>query len=418
MSVYAGCVFSGGSEGSRDGFMLGTRGTPQSILRTTIFAMDPNPWPRRYKVIVLVSLAVTVLVLGTKVVQFSQKIGTDMFSQHIIEVSYDIDVLGVGGGRITLPRTAATERVGLWSIESESAQGQVAEIISITDSEVERVFMATEGEFSAGDKVRLLGDVYFGDPKEALNITFETVRAISPLGINPAWYVDGDGETWVIYVHGRTGSGRGEALRFLPALKEERLPVLVISYRSDGLAPEAPAASVGWGYDEWLDIKAAVRFAESEGAKRVVLFGSDLGANAIMTYLHEAGDLTPVAGVVLEGPVLDVQATVDRAAAEFGIPGILRPFTSGLVRVRYGIDWPDVDQIDRASQFDVPILLLAGTEDPLTPMSAVEQFAAAVPDDLVTLVTFEGGLPGTLWNVDPDVYEAAVLEFVTRLIAS
>jgi uncharacterized protein len=380
--------------------------------------MDPNPWPRRYKVIVLASLVVTILVLGTRMVQFSQVVGNDIFSQHVSEVSYDIDVLGVGGASITLARTEESERVGLWSIESETAQGQVAEIISLTDTEVERAFKAIDGDLSGGDTVRMLGDVYFGDPKEALNINFDNVRVVSSLGLNPAWFVDGDGETWVIYVHGRTGDGRGEALRLLPALKEQRLPALVISYRSDGIAPEAPGAAVGWGYDEWLDIKAAVRFAESEGAQRVVLVGSDLGANAIMTYLHEAGDLTAVAGAVLESPVLDVQATVDRAAADFGIPGILRPFTSGLVRVRYGVDWPDVDQIERASQFDVPILLLAGSEDPLTPMSAVEQFAAAAPEGLVTVVSIDGGLPGTLWNVDPDLYERTVLEFVTRLIAS
>ncbi len=380
--------------------------------------MDPNPWPQRYKVIVLASLVVTILVLGTKIVQFSQAIGDDMFSRHVTDVVYDIDVVGVGGGRIMLARTAETERIGLWSIESETAQGQIAEIISISDTEVERVFKAIDGEVSAGDRVRMLGDVFFGDPKEALDITFDSVRAVSSLGVNPAWFIDGDGETWVIYVHGRAGDGRGEALRLLPALKEQRLPVLVISYRSDGTAPEAPGAAVGWGYDEWLDVKAAVRLAEAEGAKRVVLIGSDLGANAIMTYLHEAGDLTAVSGVVLEAPVLDVQATVERAAADYGIPGILRPFTSGLIRVRYGVDWPDVDQIDRAAQFDVPILLLVGTEDPMTPVSTMEQFAEAVPDDLVTVVTVEGGWPGTLWNVDPVAYESTVLEFITRLIAS
>lgn len=380
--------------------------------------MDPNPWPQRYKVIVLASLAVTILVLGTKIVQFSQAIGDDIFSQHVTDVVYDIDVVGVGGGRIMLARTAETERIGLWSIESETAQGQIAEIISISDTEVERVFKAIDGEVSAGDRVRMLGDVFFGDPKEALNIAFDSVRAVSSLGVNPAWFIDGDGETWVIYVHGRAGDGRGEALRLLPALKEQRLPVLVISYRSDGTAPEAPGAAVGWGYDEWLDVKAAVRLAEVEGAKRVVLIGSDLGANAIMTYLHEAGDLTAVSGVVLEAPVLDVQATVERAAADYGIPGILRPLTSGLIRVRYGVDWPDVDQIDRAAQFDVPILLMVGTEDPMTPVSTMEQFAEAVPDDLVTVVTVEGGLPGTLWNVDPVAYESTVLEFITRLIAS
>jgi uncharacterized protein len=380
--------------------------------------MDPNPWPQRYKVIVLASLVVTILVLGTKIVQFSQAIGDDMFSQHVTDVVYDIDVVGVGGGKIMLARTAETERIGLWSIESETAQGQIAEIISISDTEVERVFKAIDGEISAGDRVRMLGDVFFGDPKEALDITFDSVRAVSSLGVNPAWYVDGDGETWVIFVHGRAGDGRGEALRLLPALKEQRLPVLVISYRSDGTAPEAPGAAVGWGYDEWLDVKAAVRLAEVEGAKRVVLIGSDLGANAIMTYLHEAGDLTAVSGVVLEAPVLDVQATVERAAADFGIPGILRAFTSGLVRVRYGVDWPDVNQIDRASQFDVPILLLVGTEDPMTPVSVMQEFAEAVPDGLVTVVTVEGGSPGTLWNVDPAAYETTVLEFITRLIAS
>lgn len=378
--------------------------------------MDPNPWPRRYKIVALISLALATVILGGRFVFFSQSIGSELFKNADVEIVYDIDVIGVGGGRITLARSAATERAGIWSIESENAQGQISEIVSSAEISIERIFRSVNGEFSGGDKIRVVSDVFFSDPEQAHNIDFETVRVVSNVGVLPAWFIEGDGATWVLYVHGRADAGRAEVLRMLPSLEDQRLPVLVISYRSDGTAPDAPGSAIGWGYDEWKDLAAAVAFARSEGAEKVILVGTDLGANIIMTYLHESADLSVVAGVVLETPLLNLQATVDEAAADYGIPGVLRPFAEAFVRVRYGVDWGDVNHMDRADQFDVPMLLMVGTADPLLTVAAAEDFAVAVPDDLVTVATFEAGSHATLWNVDPDAYDAAILGFIDRFL--
>jgi fermentation-respiration switch protein FrsA (DUF1100 family) len=103
-----------------------------------------------------------------------------------------------------------------------------------------------------------------------------------------------------------------------------------------------------------------------------------------------SGEALPVGGVVGDG-----------------ILAIGRMF----VWMRTGLDFDDVDYVDRADELDVPILLFHGTDDDKVPYVVGEALATARPD-LVSFETVADSAHVRAWNEDPEAYRAAVLEFI------
>jgi fermentation-respiration switch protein FrsA (DUF1100 family) len=117
-----------------------------------------------------------------------------------------------------------------------------------------------------------------------------------------------------------------------------------------------------------------------------------------------------VEGVILDAPVLDWGPVLRRAAVERGLPTFLTSVAMLVSQVR-GIPWAEMDQIERAGEFDVPILLFHGTDDSTVPVATSDVFARARPD-LVTYVRVEGAEHVQSWNVDPEAYADAVADFI------
>lgn len=80
----------------------------------------------------------------------------------------------------------------------------------------------------------------------AHGIQFEDVRLPGELAPIPAWYVPGERDTCLIFVHGKS-SWRGEALRLMPVGRSLGLPMLAITYRGceDVPADSAETWAVG-----------------------------------------------------------------------------------------------------------------------------------------------------------------------------
>ncbi len=74
-----------------------------------------------------------------------------------------------------------------------------------------------------------------------------------------------------------------------------------------------------------------------------------------------------------------------------------------------------LNQHGRTAQFDVPILLMFGAEDPVTPPDEFIRFADALPD-LVDAERFEQGGHADLWNIDTDRYESTIAGFLLEIV--
>ncbi len=329
--------------------------------------------------------------------------------------SYEVEL--VGAGRIVLPRNDVTEREGVWGVTNGAgAYGQMTGVISQDAETVERSFRTLEGRFIAGEMVSIDAYAEGLDPMAAFAIEFENVRVPGELGVNPAWFIPGISDTWAIIVHGEGLDERRQALRVLPTYVDAGLPVLVVTYRNDGAAP-GEGGFYRWGLSEWQDIDAAIAFAGNRGAQAFVLHGFGMGANIASMHLHESDHASSVLGAVLDSVVVDLGTVVDGIAAERGIPGIVNSAAKAVARVRFGLEWAELDQLGRAAQFDTPLLILHGSDDDLSPVDSVEGFIAELPG-AVTYERFDGASRVELWNLDPERYNTAVLRFLVQIAAT
>ena len=105
---------------------------------------------------------------------------------------FDLKVLAVEGGRITLE--AATEaaskgrwaKPGVWGLESAGTYHQVGRIVAAGDRSVVRELIALGPLLPAGETVRMDRDAFPGDPWRAHGIEFQEVSVPAALGTFPA----------------------------------------------------------------------------------------------------------------------------------------------------------------------------------------------------------------------------------------
>lgn len=247
------------------------------------------------------------------------------------------------------------------------------------------------------------------DPADVM-VIFEEIAIEGPLGPQPAWYSSGVDDTWVLLVHDHRDSRSG-TLHMLPVVKRLGFPSLVVTYRNDPGAPASANEHFGIGRNEWPDLEAAVEHAFAAGAEDVVLAGFGSGASVAAAFVHESDWSGRVLGLVFDAPLLDPAGVIDRRARAENVPDFIPGWARGLATLRFGIDWTKVDQVGRAEEFEVPILLIHGTDDEVVPIAASDAFAEALPD-LVRYERFSGAGHRAAADTDPDRYEGAVRRFL------
>ena len=328
-------------------------------------------------------------------------------------------VTDVSDGLITLrlPAGAGKDKLlkhnGLLGLDGESSYNQVGTIVSEKGDEVQRQFFEKSGAPAVGERVRLDSYAYEGDPVSALGIPFEEVHFTSSAGQFPAWYIDGDDDTWVVIVHGRNASPV-EALRVIPVLAEMGMPVLVINYRND---PDLPASEDGYhryGLTEWEDLEGAIHYAMNNGARDVVLFGYSMGGGIVANLMYQSPLLGHVSAVVLDSPMLHLSRTIDWGGQQLGYPQFALNYAKFWAKVRFSVDYSATDYLTRSDELEVPIFLIHGGEDKTIPFSISEDFARD-KSDVVTPYFIEGADHVLAWNLDPDVYEKALTDFLAAI---
>ncbi|GAA4133126.1 alpha/beta hydrolase family protein [Actinomadura keratinilytica] len=375
----------------------------------------PPPRRRRRGRVLLIALLAVVVVLG---------LGTGgvgwYFSGVATEVSheweYPLTVLDVGDGTVTLPRDEATVRPGTWALAWKGGRALLGPVVKQDERSVVRnVAEVPQGTLTKGLAVHLDHWVYAGDPRRALGLEFRDVTYPTQVGAMPAWFLPGttNRTTWVIAVHGRNAD-RAETFRAMPAVHRLGLPMLSIAYRNDVGAPRSPDHRNHLGDTEWRDVASAVAYARSQGATGVVLYGWSMGGAMVMTALRHSDDPGFVRGVVLDSPVMDWNATLDKQGAARNLPGFVTAAAKRILQWRTGIDLEDYDQRRYAPDLKTPTLLFTTDADATVDNAPSLAFAERAPRGMVTHVRAQGDHTEA-WNVDPAAYERALHAFVTGL---
>ncbi|GAA4066368.1 alpha/beta hydrolase [Actinomadura miaoliensis] len=369
---------------------------------------------RRGRVLLTVVLAVVVVLgLGTGGVGW-------YFSGVATEVSHEeefpLTVLGVGDGTVTLPRDEATVRPGTWALAWKGGRALLGPVVSRDGrGVVRRVTNVSQGTLTKGLRVYLDHWVYAGDPRRALGLEFRDVTYPTQVGAMPAWFLPGrtNQTTWVIAVHGRNAD-KAETFRVMPAVHRLGLPMLSIAYRNDVGAPRSPDHRNHLGDTEWRDVASAVAYARSQGATGVVLYGWSMGGAMVMTALRHSDDPGFVHGVVLDSPVMDWSATLDKQGADRNLPGFVTAAAKRILQWRTGIALDDYDQRRYAPGLKTPTLMFTTDTDSMVDNAPSLAFAKRAPQGLVTHVQAQADHTEA-WNVDPAAYERALHTFLTGL---
>lgn len=288
--------------------------------------------------------------------------------------------------------------------------------VGAVDADGRRPVLRRWGEVEVGDPVVVDAHALPGDPMEAFRYPFVEVTYPGELGDLDAWYLRGNGDLWMIFVHGRGGS-KAEALRLLPFAFDRGYHALVVGYRNDPGLPADPSGTTRYGNTEWRDLAAAVDHARDRGARRIVLVGYSMGGSIVLRYLQRAPTLRRIVAAVLDAPMVDLEATIDDHARRTTLPLLGLPLPRSLTAVakavaawRLRISWDEFDLADDWADLHTPILLFHGTADETVPVGPSRRLAGLRPD-LVTLVETDAGHVES-WNVDPDAYEGELAAFL------
>ena len=279
---------------------------------------------------------------------------------------------------------------------------QVGAIIDSSDQQVVRDLVRLTGTTGVGDLVRFDQFAFPGDPESAFGLPFEHVQYSSQLshrpGQFPAWFVDGSRNTWAILLHGRRVSPR-ETLRMLPVMAKMDLPSLSITYRNDFWAPKTEDCYYRYGQTEWQDLEGAVSYALKHGADDVVLVGYSYGGAIVMNFLYQSSLAGEVRGVILDAPMLDLNAVMQSAADERNIPGPILISAKIIARYRFDLQWEHFNYLERADELAAPILLFHGDTDGIVPVETSDKLYELRPD-IVTFVRVKGGGHARSWNAE------------------
>jgi uncharacterized protein len=317
---------------------------------------------------------------------------------------------------VTFERNENSERPGIFGLDWEGGHaitgfyeaGTVAQVVD--DDEVTRNVGEIEGSLDEGTEVAFTPTVWNTNPLAARGIPYRPIDYPSQLGPMPAWRTGGRGHTWAIFVHGHNAT-RQAGLRILKPLHRAGLPTMLIAYRNDPGAPPSEDGLLHLGATEWKDLDAAARYAIEHGARDLVVVGSSMGGAIVSQFIHRSPRARRVRALIFDAPVLDWKAVMDLQASERGLPNVLATTTEWAVSARIDFDWDAFDQIARADEFDMPILLFHGTQDQTVPLSSSEEFADALPEQ-VTFYEVPGAGHVEAWNVGPRLFDSRVLTFL------
>ncbi len=198
-----------------------------------------------------------------------------------------------------------------------------------------------------------------------------------------AWYIQQSGSRGTVLYFGGNGFLLVTSHHILTSLLDQSVNLFVFDYRGYGRNPGEPSVETlktdGLAmYDyltETLDIDAS----------SLVLHGHSMGSFLSLFVARQR----EASGLVLESPVTDVEDWMDRL-----VPFLLKPLVSFEIDTKLRTE----NNVRRIETISIPILIVVGDEDNITPKSMSEALFEAAGSEDKTLAVIEGGghndLPG------------------------
>jgi fermentation-respiration switch protein FrsA (DUF1100 family) len=221
-----------------------------------------------------------------------------------------------------------------------------------------------------------------------------------------AWLVRGrPGLGAVLLLHG-VGANRTVMLGRMRFLHAAGYTILAPDFQAHG---ESPGEHVTFGVLESLDAAAAAQFLRRAAPSEAIgVIGVSMGGAAALL----GRTPLPVDALVLESVYPTIrQATSDRLATWFGpfaaVGRLLTPAVIDIVGSEVGVSESQLEPIEHIADVRAPVMVIAGTEDPYTPLDEADSLYARAPE------------PKTFWAVPgaahEDIHDYAPAEYERRV---
>ncbi|MEV4887806.1 prolyl oligopeptidase family serine peptidase [Nonomuraea sp. NPDC055795] len=338
--------------------------------------------------------------------------GSDQSIKVVHYGTSDTRVLAVRGDTVTLTRTPQSAKPGTYWLEWSGAYSMLGDVVSDTPGGVTRKVL--RGPVPSVGTPGFFGNVPPGDPKVAWGIDYTEIMVPTELGPAPAWYVPGDGTTWVVAVHGQNGRRKAE-LKILPVVHRLGLPFLDISYRNDEGAPPSPDGLLHLGDAEWRDLEASLRQARTMGARRFILYGTSMGGQIVGQFLGRSPLANLVDRVIMDAPMIDVGMTGEQGARNLHLPTFTAGLAAQVTEWRTGVDTDRLSLIRHPPRIRPPLLLIHTVPDTDHPIQEAHGLVAtgARLGWKIQFEPFEQGEHTEAWNVDRARYDRLVRDFLS-----
>jgi fermentation-respiration switch protein FrsA (DUF1100 family) len=243
---------------------------------------------------------------------------------------------------------------------------------------------------------RTISTEYFSQSGlELEQVTFEAEKDM-PLN---GWFIRHPSAQGTVLFYGGNGFLKETAHWIIKSITDQQMNLFTFNYRGYGKNPGEPTIS---GIK--ADGLAAYQYLVDQrniSPSKIIIHGHSLGT-LIGLYVAEK---RPSAGVVLESPLTDAEHFTEEI-----MPNILKPF------IQFKVDSTLLkdSNIDRISKIQVPLLILVGKEDPITPPAMARKlYRVAVSSDKRLMVLKDGthnDLP------ERDDYQRIINDFYKKTI--
>ena len=261
--------------------------------------------------------------------------------------------------------------------------------------------------FGYGGFSLLAANRYLYPPRRVPTVpaTLEATEMVGvPVWVSPSWQAS---RTVVILAHGYGGTRKAWA-EIAPSLAASGFGVVAPAMPGQD---ESPEKMVGFGPAETALLVELARLVRRENpAATLVLMGISLGAaaswNASLTIQPDAIIAESAFAVLSEGIRGYVNSVVP--GGELVLKG-----ASALARRQSGVDPAAIRPIEAAEKWKGPALILAASEDTLSPLRVLDAYQEAVPHAEIAI--FSGAKHAKCYESDPERYLTVVVAFLSRL---
>ncbi len=235
---------------------------------------------------------------------------------------------------------------------------------------------------------------------DGVRLEVRTIPVTDSVDVN-AWHLTQPEADATVLFFGGNGFYLVQSTGYLQALTRPPANALLWDYRGYGRSDGSPSASAV--RDDAVAVYDSLVARPDVSPDRVVVWGHSMG-----TFLatHVAAERT-VGGVVLENPATNVE---DWSSHLF--PWYIRLFLGVDIDPALKND----DNLKRVRSLTVPLLVVGGTEDPVTNPEMARRLYAEAASDSRRLVMVEGGAHNGLYD-EPEV-QAAYQDLMERVVAA